>query len=83
MAARCHRQPDVPRAPLPPRLHAEQIDEIVAYINEHMSIIGAPTSGPSTPVFACSMGDNTIHYLGHVRMMGAVQPFISGAISKT
>ena len=39
---------------------------------------------PSTwPVFACSMGDNTIHYLGHVRMMGAVQPFISGAISKT
>src|SRR6202022_2745419 len=35
------------------------------------------------PVFACSMGDNTIHYLGHVRMMGAVQPFISGAISKT
>src|SRR5579864_6378544 len=35
------------------------------------------------PVFACSMGDNTIHYRGHVRMMGAVQPFISGAISKT
>jgi ribonucleoside-diphosphate reductase alpha chain len=35
------------------------------------------------PVFACSMGDNTIHYSGHVRMMGAVQPFISGAISKT
>ena len=34
------------------------------------------------PVFACSMGDNTIHYTGHVRMMGAVQPFISGAISK-
>ncbi len=45
---------------------------------------GARTSPPSTsPVFACSMGDNTIHYLGHVRMMGAVQPFISGAISKT
>jgi ribonucleoside-diphosphate reductase alpha chain len=34
-------------------------------------------------VFACSMGDNTIHYSGHIRMMGAVQPFISGAISKT
>ncbi|HMK63309.1 MAG TPA: ribonucleoside-diphosphate reductase, partial [Acidimicrobiales bacterium] len=33
--------------------------------------------------FACSMGDNTIHYSGHVRMMGAVQPFVSGAISKT
>ncbi|MCL4357568.1 vitamin B12-dependent ribonucleotide reductase, partial [Patescibacteria group bacterium] len=35
------------------------------------------------PVFACSMGDNAIHYLGHVKMMAAVQPFISGAISKT
>jgi ribonucleoside-diphosphate reductase alpha chain len=35
------------------------------------------------PVFACSMGDNTIHYEGHVRMMGATQPFLSGAISKT
>ena len=35
------------------------------------------------PVFACSMGDNVIHYVGHVRMMAAVQPFISGAISKT
>ncbi len=34
-------------------------------------------------VFACSMGDNVIHYLGHVRMMAAIQPFISGAISKT
>jgi ribonucleoside-diphosphate reductase alpha chain len=34
-------------------------------------------------VFACSMGDNPIHYMGHVRMMAAVQPFISGAISKT
>ena len=42
------------------------------------------TSRPSTsPVFACSMGDNAIHYSGHVRMMAAVQPFISGAISKT
>ena len=35
------------------------------------------------PVFACSMGDNVIHYLGHVKMMAAAQPFISGAISKT
>jgi ribonucleoside-diphosphate reductase alpha chain len=34
-------------------------------------------------VFACSMGDNPIHYMGHVKMMGAVQPFLSGAISKT
>jgi ribonucleoside-diphosphate reductase alpha chain len=35
------------------------------------------------PVFACSMGDNVIHYEGHIRMMGAVQPFLSGSISKT
>jgi ribonucleoside-diphosphate reductase alpha chain len=62
----------------------EQIAEIVAYINENMSIIGAPHFlAEHLPVFACSMGDNTIHYSGHVRMMGAVQPFISGAISKT
>src|SRR5262249_344377 len=50
----------------------------------HKSIVGAPHLDPShLPVFACSMGDNTIHYTGHVRMMSAVQPFISGAISKT
>jgi ribonucleoside-diphosphate reductase alpha chain len=62
----------------------DQVDEIVAYINEHMSILGAPHVAPEhLAVFACSMGDNTIHYSGHIRMMGAVQPFISGAISKT
>jgi ribonucleoside-diphosphate reductase alpha chain len=61
-----------------------QMDEIVAYINENMSILGAPhIKAEHIPVFACSMGDNIIHYTGHIRMMGAVQPFISGAISKT
>ncbi len=61
-----------------------QIDEIVAYIAKNMSIVGAPHLAPEhLPVFACSMGDNPIHYSGHVRMMAAVQPFISGAISKT
>src|SRR5581483_4722324 len=61
-----------------------QIDEIVAHIDEHKSILGAPhLAAEHLSVFACSMGDNTIHYSGHVRMMGAVQPFISGAISKT
>ena len=61
----------------------DQIAEIVAYIDENKSIIGAPHLAPEhLPVFACSMGDNTIHYMGHVKMMGAVQPFISGAISK-
>ena len=44
---------------------------------------GALPAAEHLPVFACSMGDNTIHYRGHMRMMGAVQPFISGAISKT
>ncbi|MDE3064063.1 MAG: vitamin B12-dependent ribonucleotide reductase, partial [Acidobacteriota bacterium] len=62
----------------------DQIAAIEAYIDEHKSIVGAPGLNPAhLPVFACSMGDNTIHYRGHVRMMGAVQPFISGAISKT
>ena len=57
---------------------------IVSHINEKKSIVGAPgLKAEHLPVFACSMGDNTIHYMGHVKMMGAVQPFISGAISKT
>ena len=62
----------------------EQVDEIVAYIDDHMSVIGAPhLAAEHVAVFACSMGDNTIHYEGHIRMMGAVQPFLSGGISKT
>ncbi len=61
-----------------------QIDAIVAYIDENKSLIGCPDlDAEHLPVFACSMGDNVIHYLGHVKMMAAVQPFISGAISKT
>ena len=61
-----------------------EIDDIVAYIDEHKSIVGAPhLLAEHLPVFACSMGDNVIHYSGHVKMMAAVQPFISGAISKT
>ena len=59
----------------------EQVEEIVSYINEHKTSIGAPDFNPEhLPVFACSMGDNPIHYMGHVKMMGAVQPFLSGAI---
>ncbi|HEX6394089.1 MAG TPA: vitamin B12-dependent ribonucleotide reductase [Acidimicrobiales bacterium] len=61
----------------------QEIGDIVAYVDEHKSIVGAPhLSSDHLPVFACSMGDNTIHYRGHIGMMGAVQPFISGAISK-
>jgi len=62
----------------------QQVDDVIAYIDTNKSIIGAPAlKAEHLPVFACSMGDNTIHYEGHVRMMGAVQPFLSGAISKT
>jgi ribonucleoside-diphosphate reductase alpha chain len=62
----------------------EQRNEIVAYIDTEKTITGAPHLRPEhKAVFACSMGDNSIHYLGHVKMMAAVQPFLSGAISKT
>jgi ribonucleoside-diphosphate reductase alpha chain len=74
----------VPRALTKLGYNDAQVDEIVSYVNEHMSILGAPhLTTEHLAVFACSMGDNTIHYSGHIRMMGAVQPFISGAISKT
>jgi ribonucleoside-diphosphate reductase alpha chain len=74
----------VPRALRQLGYTTPQVQEIEAYIDEHKSIVGAPhLATEHLPVFACSMGDNTIHYSGHVRMMGAVQPFISGAISKT
>ncbi|HEY7930893.1 MAG TPA: vitamin B12-dependent ribonucleotide reductase [Acidimicrobiales bacterium] len=74
----------VPRALQKLGYSPSEIDVIIAYIDEHKTIVGAPAlKAEHLPVFACSMGDNTIHYLGHVRMMGAVQPFISGAISKT
>ena len=74
----------VPRALRSLGYTAQQVDEITAYIDENKSIVGAPhLSADHLAVFACSMGDNVIHYEGHVRMMGAVQPFLSGAISKT
>src|SRR3954452_664546 len=62
----------------------DQSAEIIAYIDLNKTILGAPhLAAEHVAVFACSMGDNAIHYSGHVKMMGAVQPFISGAISKT
>ncbi len=74
----------VPRALARLGYMPEQIDDIISYVDEHKSIVGAPhLSGDHMPVFACSMGDNTIHYTGHIRMLGAVQPFLSGAVSKT
>ncbi len=74
----------VPRALANLGYDSAQVQEIIDYIDENKTIIGAPNlKSEHLPVFACSMGDNVIHYKGHVRMMGAVQPFISGAISKT
>jgi ribonucleoside-diphosphate reductase alpha chain len=59
-------------------------EEIVAYVDERNTIIGAPyVKTDHYPVFDCAVGDRAIHFLGHVKMMGATQPFISGAISKT
>ena len=73
----------VPRALRRLGYSAEQVEKIVAYIDEHKTILGAPgLRVDDLPVFACAMGDNSIHYMGHVKMMAAVQPFISGAISK-
>jgi ribonucleoside-diphosphate reductase alpha chain len=65
-----------------------QIDAIIEYIDTHETIEGAPgLKDAHLPVFDCafkaSKGQRSIHYMGHIKMMGATQPFISGAISKT
>jgi len=74
----------VPRALKALGYKKQQVDDIINYIDVEKTIIGAPhLSVDHQPVFACSMGDNAIHYGGHVKMMSAVQPFLSGAISKT
>lgn len=74
----------VPRALKALGYSKKQVDDIVNYIDVEKTITGAPhLKDEHRNVFACSMGDNAIHYLGHVKMMAAVQPFISGAISKT
>jgi ribonucleoside-diphosphate reductase alpha chain len=61
-----------------------EVEEIVAFIDERNTVVGAPyLKTEHYPVFDCAVGERAIHYMGHVKMMGAVQPFISGAISKT
>ncbi len=65
-----------------------QVKAIVDYVNEKGTIEGSPELKPDhLPVFDCAFkpanGTRSIHYMGHLKMMGAVQPFISGAISKT
>ena len=60
------------------------MEEVVAFIDERNTVVGAPhLKTEHYPVFDCAIGERAIHYMGHVKMMGAVQPFISGAISKT
>jgi ribonucleoside-diphosphate reductase alpha chain len=63
---------------------SHEIDQIVAHINDRNGVAGAPFLRPEhASIFDCSIGDRAIDYMGHVKMMGAVQPFVSGAISKT
>lgn len=67
---------------------SEQVEQIVAYINANDTIEGAPyLLEKHLPIFDCAFkpanGKRSIHYMGHIRMMAAVQPFLSGAISKT
>src|SRR5207249_1503718 len=78
----------VPRALRRLGYDSREVQDIVEYIDEHETIEGAPRlKSEDLPVFDCAFrparGIRAIHYLGHLRMMGAVQPFISGAISKT
>ncbi len=62
----------------------EQIEAIVAYVDEHGTVVGAPAfKTEHLEVFDCAMGERSIAPMGHVHMMAAVQPFISGALSKT
>ena len=74
----------VPRALKTLGYTANEINAIVDYIHDNSTHIGAPgLKKEHYDVFACAVGEGAIHYLGHVKMMGAVQPFLSGAISKT
>ena len=78
----------VPRALKRLGYDSKEVQEIVEYLDENETIEGAPQLADAhLPVFDCAFkprsGSRTIQYLGHIKMMGAVQPFISGAISKT
>jgi ribonucleoside-diphosphate reductase alpha chain len=61
-----------------------RVEQIEAYVNEHGTIVGAPgLSEEHLPVFDVAVGSRAISHAGHIKMMGAAQPFLSGAISKT
>jgi ribonucleoside-diphosphate reductase alpha chain len=62
----------------------QQVEQIEAHLAEHGTIVGAPgLAEEHMPVFDVAVGERAISHMGHIKMMGAVQPFISGAISKT
>jgi ribonucleoside-diphosphate reductase alpha chain len=74
----------VPRALRSLGYPEEQVEAIVEHISGHGNVVDAPGLKPEHyAVFDCAMGERAIAPMGHVRMMAAVQPFISGAISKT
>ncbi|AUI57534.1 ribonucleoside-diphosphate reductase [Amycolatopsis sp. BJA-103] len=74
----------IPRALTALGYQAEQVEAIVEYIAEHGHVVDAPGLRPEHyEVFDCAVGERSIAPMGHVRMMAAVQPFLSGAISKT
>jgi ribonucleoside-diphosphate reductase alpha chain len=74
----------VPRALAKLGYQPEQMEAIVEYVAEHGHVVDAPgMRREHYEVFDCAMGERSIAPMGHVRMMAAVQPFLSGAISKT
>jgi ribonucleoside-diphosphate reductase alpha chain len=74
----------VPRALRTLGYPGEQVEAIVEFVGEHGHVVDAPGLRPEHyEVFDCAMGERVIPAMGHVRMMAAVQPFLSGAISKT
>ena len=74
----------VPRALRALGYNEETVEAIVEHVEQHGHIINAPGLRPEHyEVFDCAMGDRAISWMGHIHMMSAVQPFLSGAISKT
>ncbi|MFD9891170.1 vitamin B12-dependent ribonucleotide reductase [Amycolatopsis sp. NPDC059027] len=74
----------VPRALTALGYQGEQVEAIVEYVAQHGHVVDAPGLRPEHyEVFDCAVGERSIAPMGHVRMMAAVQPFLSGAISKT
>ena len=62
----------------------EHIEQVIAYVNEHGTIVGAPgLDAEDLPVFDVAVGERAISYMGHIKMLGAIQPFLSGSVSKT